>query len=151
MKLDDHDSKPGRDDRYVSQIDAYTRKHHDTVRLLDYLRALERTKIANVPPLEPLLAKLIADILDGTLSISRSKFRWPDLKPKELRSTLEIAKKLIAKGDSAVLENLGLKYPPETKGEINKLAMRVAGQVYFLGPGAFEGRLYPRKGRNKKG
>lgn len=156
----------------LHDIVAYTRAHHNTVLLIDYLRCITRdccgkvnaAELAKLPPverinaaraagitraapaLEPMLATLIADALQHNWK----KGTFTAIDSDYLRRLRDNTKAMLNKGDLHA-ETLALELGSEltkTTDAANAIAAHLLG---LSGASAFKYLLYPRANRNKKG
>lgn len=136
----------------VQELDAYTREHRNTVRLIEHLRRIASRRADTAPALEPVLATLIADALEQ----GWKKRPFTAIGPDYLCGLFENTKAMLEAEDHNV-QILARELARElgatlTKREMTKAAMVIAAHLVGLdGPGAFDSRLYPRTGRGKKG
>ena len=127
------------------QLDVYTRSTGNTVLLIRYLRRVASTDAI----LQPVLATLLADILDGKLTATKKRFTR--FEPEYLRDLCSKAKMMLNTGDPKVLAQVGLQHVPATKGELTAVAVELAAKHVGLSPRAFEDRLNPSSKRGKRG
>jgi hypothetical protein len=136
----------------VQELDAYTREHRNTVRLIEHLRRIASGRADKAPTLDPVLATLIADALEQ----GWKKRPFTAIGPDYLRGLFQNTKAMLEAEDHNV-QILARELARElgatlTEHEMTKAAMVIAAHLVGLdGPYAFDGRLYPRTGRGKKG
>jgi hypothetical protein len=127
------------------ELDEYTRHSGNTVLLIRHLRRV--TEAGAI--LQPVLAGLIADVLDGKLKATKKRFTAFDRKYLlDLRTT---AKGMLETGDPKVLALAGLQQVPATKGKLSAVALELAAKHVGLTPRAFKDRLSPSSKRGKRG
>lgn len=129
------------------ELNAYTRDTGNTTLLIRHLRRVAGE--VNGAILPPVLATLIADVLDGKLHASKKNFTAFDR--EYLRNLRETAKALIKTGDPKVLALVELQQVPATKGELSAAAEKLAAKHVGLTPRAFKDRLNPSSKRGKRG
>jgi len=121
-------------------------KHRDTTLLIQYLR--------NGGEVTPILAQLIAGVLDGTV---RAKPKQARLNRRWIRFELDNCKTIL-RGESDVkweyiadaLKNVGYTGDLATKAEINRAAMMFTSHLNGLTLSQLEELIYPRSARKKK-
>lgn len=132
----------------AKQLDEYTRRFKNTSLLIGYLRRAADSKIKPAP-LDPLLAKLIADTLDDSLRAKNKGFTAWDR--GWLQGQVDTVRKELEAGNAHVLKRVGLTFPPSTKGELTKFAKKIVAKELGLSPRSLSDRLHPKGNRGKRG